>query len=654
MGKRKIFFGLQAFVSLAIFFQNCAPSLNRFGTLSSGDVTLPNFIQTTPENVNAESVANPITFGSEPAEAPQLLGDVEIRSTGLLFAAKYPSCPTASVYAQLWILSEKNEFNFQNRCLLNAPLGKDQGGRTIAGGQGLCHFRAPVAGLAGEKIILQMFPIQSDCKTYVPGNAVNVSFPGKTAKLDDYNLPLKFGTQLVVEKKNFTAKFDRNGGALYEFYNKRAANPSNMIHADMGAAAQMAFHDLNDAEAKAAARAAGTQPLNRCISDVGYWNPTQTGAFCSGENADGSFIAPVSPTSVAGTFCDGVRNDRCASATSTIDFGAFRMMNWDYSPGYYEGPYHTLDTLWLKQKTTATDDFVELNLEVQNLGVVRKVTAETMALYLTSAYRRFFYRQTDGDNKIKTETVPEFTEIGGVVNRYMNEGINWVTFENSVTNDPKDVLTFAWFFDEQAVDDRVPFPQGLKAPSGKDMSGIGWRSWQIFAGTHPSNVKFVPLQIMNLKQKNYKFKYVLFPYRYDEQILFRGQTKTIEQVIDVLRFEHLVQNNSIRGHFEKPNASTIFGWTCLPGESQPMQVDVYVGGPFGTGTKVGAAKMGLATDGEVAKQCQTDFKAYGFHYIFSEEEMANHRGKKIFAHGMNIFKAQNTLLGGSGVYEVSP
>jgi Putative peptidoglycan binding domain len=469
-------------------------------------------------------------------------------SVGVGIYATYPKCPNTSVMADLWLVNQADGVNkFQNRCLLNTLSGTPTG---------LCYFKQPVPpGTSGNDVLINLWGINADCSTY----AANTGIPGpKSSFLSQPVQSSKFydaaaqNRLITIDKPTYTAKLDRATGATYEFYNKRAVGtspqdpmPDNAIHANMGAALQIAFHDQSDAAAKSAAGVVS-------CGGQGYWNPTQAGAYCTHTNVvDSLFPAVPTGANVPKIMCDGVTDQNCTYASKSVSFGDHVMLNWDYNDSY-PGPLNPADTLNLSQNVTAGDSFLEYDLTLKNQGKVRGGFVELPTFYFTNNYRRYFFQdpKLSASAPVTRIDIPRQGAIGSRYTVASHDEINWISFKN--TSGPQnDDYTIAWFYDKNYKDDIVPFPG---TTDGRKLTG-----YTVTTADVSGAIKFANYPVINLQSnKSYHVKYVIFPYRYDDVITSRFGTKSVTETITAMRVEFEAKNSPDP---DVPSSCTL-NWSC--------------------------------------------------------------------------------------------
>lgn len=95
----------------------------------------------------------------------------------------------------------------------------------------------------------------------------------------------------------------------------------------------------------------------------------------------------------------------------------------------------------------------------------------------------------------------------------------------------------------------------------------------------------------------------------------------------------------------------VYGWACAKNHPNSIQVDLYVGGAFGTGKSIGRFWANRGSEPEVAKLCQSTGSAYRFAIPISASAASVYAGLSIWIHGINPFDssgAMNTVIPNSG------
>ena len=99
-------------------------------------------------------------------------------------------------------------------------------------------------------------------------------------------------------------------------------------------------------------------------------------------------------------------------------------------------------------------------------------------------------------------------------------------------------------------------------------------------------------------------------------------------------------------------AGTVNGWACQKKNPSSINVDLYVGGPQGTGTYIGSYLANQASSAAVATACETTGTAYRYSIPLSSATMQQHAGKLIYVYSISPTDGTNALLASSGTYKV--
>lgn len=98
---------------------------------------------------------------------------------------------------------------------------------------------------------------------------------------------------------------------------------------------------------------------------------------------------------------------------------------------------------------------------------------------------------------------------------------------------------------------------------------------------------------------------------------------------------------------------TITGWACTTGSNLPIDVHLYLGGPYGGGGAfVGSYRADKPSEPAVAAACQASGAAYRFQIPLPLALREQHYGKPIYLHGISPAGNGNLLISQSGVYRV--
>jgi YD repeat-containing protein len=101
-------------------------------------------------------------------------------------------------------------------------------------------------------------------------------------------------------------------------------------------------------------------------------------------------------------------------------------------------------------------------------------------------------------------------------------------------------------------------------------------------------------------------------------------------------------------------SAAVTGWACASGLAASINVHLYVGGPAGTGTDIGAYTANQTSEQAIQDACHSSGTLHRFTIPLSEAMRGDHAGEPIFIHGISPTGGDNTLLSGSGSYVVPP
>jgi hypothetical protein len=98
--------------------------------------------------------------------------------------------------------------------------------------------------------------------------------------------------------------------------------------------------------------------------------------------------------------------------------------------------------------------------------------------------------------------------------------------------------------------------------------------------------------------------------------------------------------------------AAITGWACASGLAASIDVHLYVGGPAGTGTAIGAYTANQTSELAIQDACHSTGTLHRFSIPLSEAMRGDHAGEPIYIHGISPTGGDNTLLSGSGTFVV--
>lgn len=100
--------------------------------------------------------------------------------------------------------------------------------------------------------------------------------------------------------------------------------------------------------------------------------------------------------------------------------------------------------------------------------------------------------------------------------------------------------------------------------------------------------------------------------------------------------------------------AVITGWACASGLAASVDVHLYVGGPAGSGTGIGAFTANLDSEETIQADCHSTGTKHRFSIPLTEEQRGEYAGEAIYVHGISPVGGENTLLSGSGSFVVPP
>jgi YD repeat-containing protein len=115
--------------------------------------------------------------------------------------------------------------------------------------------------------------------------------------------------------------------------------------------------------------------------------------------------------------------------------------------------------------------------------------------------------------------------------------------------------------------------------------------------------------------------------------------------------------SAVHGHIDgvavdADDNAVINGWACSTGMSQSIQVHMYLGGPYGRGTFMGASAANQASEPAVAAACGVSGGSFRFSIPLSASVRSEHVDEKIYIYGISPVGGDNTELGNSGEFMV--
>lgn len=109
----------------------------------------------------------------------------------------------------------------------------------------------------------------------------------------------------------------------------------------------------------------------------------------------------------------------------------------------------------------------------------------------------------------------------------------------------------------------------------------------------------------------------------------------------------------IRGNIDFVSGNYIVGWACSSRLDSPIDVHVYLGGAYGTGTFVGSYRADIGAETAIAGACETNIPAaHRFKIPITPSMILQHGGKLVYIHGISPVGAANSLLNNSGSFRI--
>lgn len=156
---------------------------------------------------------------------------------------------------------------------------------------------------------------------------------------------------------------------------------------------------------------------------------------------------------------------------------------------------------------------------------------------------------------------------------------------------------------------------------------------------------------------------IFYFYSQDGRLLYQydaTSTKTTDYVYLgkklIARYEG--STSKVLGHVDgvstdaNGNNASITGWACSSGLAQSIQVHLYLGGPYGTGTIIGGYSANVASEAAIATACGVGSGSYRFVIALTDATRSQYAGQKIYVHGISPVGNDNNLVADSGVYSV--
>ncbi|NYE30634.1 YD repeat-containing protein [Rhodanobacter sp. K2T2] len=98
--------------------------------------------------------------------------------------------------------------------------------------------------------------------------------------------------------------------------------------------------------------------------------------------------------------------------------------------------------------------------------------------------------------------------------------------------------------------------------------------------------------------------------------------------------------------------ATVTGWACSTGIAQSISVDLYLGGPAGTGTDIGRYTANQTSEPAVASACDVSSGSYRYSIPLSVATRSQYAGQAIYLYGISPIGAANLALANAGSFQV--
>lgn len=113
----------------------------------------------------------------------------------------------------------------------------------------------------------------------------------------------------------------------------------------------------------------------------------------------------------------------------------------------------------------------------------------------------------------------------------------------------------------------------------------------------------------------------------------------------------------VKGHIDAPATQytsdyKVKGWACQSGDSTPIRVHAYLGGPAGSGQYFKQVTANISSETAVSNACASTGRNHRFHLPISYDEARLHQGKALYLHGISTQGSGNLLLNKSGSYTI--
>ncbi|MBB3823460.1 RHS repeat-associated protein [Xanthomonas arboricola] len=114
-----------------------------------------------------------------------------------------------------------------------------------------------------------------------------------------------------------------------------------------------------------------------------------------------------------------------------------------------------------------------------------------------------------------------------------------------------------------------------------------------------------------------------------------------------------VPASTIRGNIDGIQSdNAIVGWACSTGLGRSVDIHMYTGGAYGTGSLAAMGRANLPSDGGIAGACSASGSNYRFSIPVTEDLIKSHGGRSIYIHGISPIGGANNVIAGSGAISV--
>ncbi len=168
--------------------------------------------------------------------------------------------------------------------------------------------------------------------------------------------------------------------------------------------------------------------------------------------------------------------------------------------------------------------------------------------YFTNQFRHFYGPSATGVASL----VKDFNRLPGALVNGEHDGYTfvangacydpgWITAENTYTPDPSQpatnpFITIAWFY---KTSPSSTSPAG--APCPKIGDPLSFSHTYVAEQSNFNTLKFSnspPLKLVRNQSSPLQFRYVIFPYKYDDYITYQGMSRTVADTIQYLKQQY--------------------------------------------------------------------------------------------------------------------